>query len=119
MILNQLSIFFKFSIAFGMINFCVSLPHELDLLTNLLRKINMTALASAARDLNVSGKLAGMDVSTISTETILSDGDLTREMHHLLFEVHVMDGSLVCPESGRKFPVKDGIPNMLLHEDEI
>jgi hypothetical protein len=26
---------------------------------------------------------------------------------------------LVCPETGRKFPVNKGIPNMLLHEDEV
>ena len=25
----------------------------------------------------------------------------------------------VCPETGRKFPVADGIPNMLLNEDEV
>ena len=27
-------------------------------------------------------------------------------------------GDLVCPETGRRFPVSDGIPNMLLNEDE-
>jgi hypothetical protein len=26
---------------------------------------------------------------------------------------------LTCPETGRKFPVTKGIPNMLLHEDEV
>ena len=34
-------------------------------------------------------------------------------------QVEVMNGSLVCPETGRKFPVTDGIPNMLLNEDEV
>lgn len=28
-----------------------------------------------------------------------------------------MEGELVCPETGRKFPVRQGVPNMLLHED--
>ena len=62
---------------------------------------------------------------------------LLSELHHLLFEVHVIEGFLICPESGnpkpissvaifmidiyagRKFPIHDGIPNMLLHEDEV
>jgi multifunctional methyltransferase subunit TRM112 len=33
--------------------------------------------------------------------------------------VHVLEGDLVCPESARKFPIKNGIPNMLLNQDEI
>lgn len=32
-------------------------------------------------------------------------------------EVHLLEGELVCPETGRKFPVRQGVPNMLLHED--
>jgi multifunctional methyltransferase subunit TRM112 len=31
----------------------------------------------------------------------------------------VEEGTLVCPESGRKFPINKGIPNMLLNEDEV
>lgn len=34
-------------------------------------------------------------------------------------QVEVMEGNLVCPESGRKFPINNGIPNMLLNEDEV
>lgn len=34
-------------------------------------------------------------------------------------QVEVMNGELVCPETGRKFPVTDGIPNMLANEDEV
>jgi multifunctional methyltransferase subunit TRM112 len=42
-----------------------------------------------------------------------------KEIHHILFEIHIQNGFLICPESNRKFPIKDGIPNMLLHEDEV
>lgn len=34
-------------------------------------------------------------------------------------QVEVIDGDLVCPETGRKFPINAGIPNMLLNEDEV
>ena len=37
----------------------------------------------------------------------------------MLLEIEVINGDLVCPETGRKFPVSDGIPNMLLNEDEV
>jgi multifunctional methyltransferase subunit TRM112 len=42
-----------------------------------------------------------------------------QELHHLLFEFHIINGTLICPTTGREFLVRDGIPNMLLHEDEI
>jgi uncharacterized protein YbaR (Trm112 family) len=40
-------------------------------------------------------------------------------VHKLLLDVHVLEGALVCPETGRRFPINEGIPNMLLHEDEV
>lgn len=43
--------------------------------------------------------------------------DFLRKVHHALMEVHLIEGELVCPETGRKFPVRQGVPNMLLHED--
>lgn len=33
-------------------------------------------------------------------------------------QLHVEEGQLICPESGRRFPIQKGIPNMLLNEDE-
>ncbi|XP_065830367.1 multifunctional methyltransferase subunit TRM112-like protein [Oscarella lobularis] len=39
--------------------------------------------------------------------------------HHALLEVEVIEGSLQCPESGREYPINNGIPNMLLNEDEV
>lgn len=57
------------------------------------------------------------------------DGDVTQQrpqqqeweanLHKVLFDVHLIHGTLVCPGTQRRFPVKDAIPNMLLHADEI
>ena len=47
------------------------------------------------------------------------DVDFLRRAHHILLEVEVISGDLVCPETSRKFPVTDGVPNMLLNEDEV
>uniref|UniRef100_A0A8C9N363 Uncharacterized protein n=1 Tax=Serinus canaria TaxID=9135 RepID=A0A8C9N363_SERCA len=35
---------------------------------------------------------------------------------HLLVEV--LEGSLQCPDSGRRFPISRGVPNLLLSEDD-
>ena len=48
-----------------------------------------------------------------------ADANFMQALHCVLLELHVLEGSLVCPESGRVFPVSDGIPNMLLNEDEV
>jgi len=48
----------------------------------------------------------------------LEEGVL-EELHKVVFDLHVMSGYLLCPDTSRKFPVSDGIPNMILHEDEI
>ena len=47
-----------------------------------------------------------------------SDEDFLRTFHHILLEVQVEEGALVCPETGRRFPISKGIPNLLLNEDE-
>lgn len=48
-----------------------------------------------------------------------ADEDTMKKVHHALLEVEVVKGDLVCPETGRKFPINQGIPNMLCNEDEI
>jgi len=37
----------------------------------------------------------------------------------LLFKIDIVEGNLVCMETQRKFPITNGIPNMLLNEDEV
>lgn len=47
------------------------------------------------------------------------DTDFLQKLHHVLLEIDVTEGHLECPETGRKFPIQNGIPNMLLNEDEV
>ena len=42
-----------------------------------------------------------------------------RKFHHALLELQLVEGALVCPETGRKFAVHKGVPNMRLTEDEV
>ncbi len=55
----------------------------------------------------------------IIPESYEQDQEFLKRAHHVLLEIEVINGDLVCPETSRKFPVSDGIPNMLLNEDEI
>ena len=48
-----------------------------------------------------------------------SNEEFLRSTHQVLLEVEVVEGDLQCPETGRKFPITEGIPNMLLREDEV
>ena len=36
----------------------------------------------------------------------------------LPLQIHIINGALVCPNCGRKYPIINGIPNMLLNENE-
>ena len=81
----------------------------------MILRLDWTALRCAARNLNVQDLETYVDV----TEEMKGDESFLRCLHHILFEIHVMEGFLICPETGRKFPIRDGIPNMLLHEDEV
>ena len=47
------------------------------------------------------------------------DEEVLRKVHEAHCDVHVVEGCLVCPKSGRRFPINNGIPNLLLHEDEL
>lgn len=59
------------------------------------------------------------DIPAVQPENIGDNEALLQKLHHLLFEIDVLEGQLECPETGRVFPITDGIPNMLLNEDEV
>lgn len=46
-----------------------------------------------------------------------SDDAFLRALHHVLFDIHVIEGRLVCKESGQVFPIENGRANMMIPED--
>ncbi len=83
---------------------------------NLSNRINWNALRQACKNLNLTDLDEIGDFDSASADVSI---DSLRVLHHVLFEIHIIEGELICPDSGRKFPIKEGIPNMLLHEDEL
>mmetsp|Transcript_19569 Transcript_19569/g.41903 ORF Transcript_19569/g.41903 Transcript_19569/m.41903 type:complete len:134 (-) Transcript_19569:368-769(-) len=99
-------------------------PVDREFLLNLLPKVNYPALRSAVRQLaphcdpplpEIPDELDASDAE--GNENL--DDAVVANLHRALFDVYLVEGWLVCPDTGRKFPVKDCIPNMILHEDEI
>lgn len=91
----------------------VASDFHVEFVRKMLGKIDWAAFLAGAKALNVAEGIP----EEIDTET--ADEEVLRKVHHALLEVHVKKGKLVCPESGREFNIIDGIPNMLLREDEV
>lgn len=59
------------------------------------------------------------DLPPTLAENYATDNDFLQKLHHVLMEIDIVEGNLECPETGRLFPISEGIPNMLLNEDEV
>jgi multifunctional methyltransferase subunit TRM112 len=62
-----------------------------------------------------------MGISTLPstlTESLSEDPAFLQALYHILMNVHLTKGMLTCPVTGREFPVTDGVPNMMLQEEE-
>lgn len=46
------------------------------------------------------------------SETIQKDDKFLKKMHKVLLEYDVEEGSLICPETGHKFKISKGIPDI-------
>lgn len=51
-------------------------------------------------------------------ETPISE-ELGQALHAILFETYIKNGLMTCEGCGHVYQIKDGIPNMLLAEDEV
>jgi multifunctional methyltransferase subunit TRM112 len=115
-----------------------------NLVRKVLPKLNYPGLVAAINDIRNSNNASSNSMSE-ENKTIFADApdiplecplqqqnseeednnnnniseSVLKALHFFLFDVHVVQGCLICPDTGRRFPIKDGIPNMILHEDEV
>lgn len=54
----------------------------------------------------------------VLTEDLAQDNDFLIALYYVLMNVHLVQGVLTCPITGRDFPVTNEIPNMILEEEE-
>ncbi|XP_077988776.1 multifunctional methyltransferase subunit TRM112-like protein [Glandiceps talaboti] len=85
-----------------------------EFISRMIPKLDWDVLYKAAESIGHLGSLPPQPVTDYD-----SNEDFLKEAHRVMMEVEIIEGHLVCPESGRKFPVANGTPNMLLNEDEV
>ena len=86
----------------------------------LVRSCRAGAVVAPFRAHTVAQEVLGLPglPQEVQPEMLQSDTFL-KALHHVLLEVHVEEGALICPESGHRFAITSGIPNMLLDEDKV
>ncbi|KAG2379246.1 hypothetical protein C9374_007385 [Naegleria lovaniensis] len=86
-----------------------------EFILNVLQRIDYDALKSAASNLSIEG------LPDTLPENVGENEAAMKSLHKLLLELQVKNGELVCtnPSCGRRYPIKDRIPNMVLRDDEV
>ncbi|KAL7711712.1 Trm112p-like protein [Entamoeba marina] len=89
-------------------------PLNADFLISLVNneRINWDGLVKGAADV-------GLLVPPTLPPTFQNDQQFLQALHDVLIDFHIVDGELVCPCCGRKYLITNGIPNMLLSEQEF
>ncbi|KAG8680559.1 hypothetical protein FRC08_016206 [Ceratobasidium sp. 394] len=82
-------------------------------LTKFMPRLDWGALVSTARELG-DDSLPEMQPAAGTEED-----EFLRKLHHVLLEIHVEEGAMICPNCQHSYMIMQGIPNMLLAEHEI
>jgi multifunctional methyltransferase subunit TRM112 len=82
-------------------------------LRGFMPKIEWKALVSSAR------QLGDISLPEEPPEIGAESEELLKKLHHVLLEIHVEEGEMICPNCRHVYRISSGIPNMLLAEHEI
>ncbi|KAF9814265.1 hypothetical protein IEO21_05204 [Rhodonia placenta] len=85
--------------------------YNAEFLRGFISRIEWPALVDAARQLG--------DTSLPNEPPEMMDDDFLQKLHHVLLEIHIEEGAMICPNCAHVYPISNGIPNMLLAEHEI
>nr|DAD30502.1 TPA_asm: hypothetical protein HUJ06_009353 [Nelumbo nucifera] len=78
-----------------------------EFLRNIFPKSEWKALVNATRSMGYAQLPDEVDSPMLDSE------DFLKKFHHTLLELHLEEGFLICPETGRRFPINKGILNSL------
>lgn len=85
-----------------------------EFIARMIPRLNWEAVRSSAQVIGCAEQLP-VDVP----EDAAANEEFLQQLHHVLLEVDITEGTMECPETGRQFPIQNGIPNMLLEECEV
>ena len=88
-------------------------PCNATFIASVLQTLDWPAVCQAATQLGLGA------LPTELTDELVQDEAFLAALHHILMDVHVTEGMLVCPESGHQFPIANGTPNMILPEELV
>lgn len=94
----------------------VEAEYNAEFLTKLLPRLDWPTMCAGA---DMVGSKNELPAELNEQHTSGADEAFLKKLHHILLEIDILEGHLECPETGRQFPISNGIPNMLLNEDEV
>ncbi|XP_022953413.1 multifunctional methyltransferase subunit TRM112-like protein At1g22270 isoform X1 [Cucurbita moschata] len=77
-----------------------------DFLKNMFSKIEWKPLVDASRTMGYA------ELPEEAESLMLDSHDFLQRFHHALLELHLEEGALICPETGRRFPVNKVDPTL-------
>jgi multifunctional methyltransferase subunit TRM112 len=78
-----------------------------DFIKHILPSLNWEHVLVAARAVNLAG------MPDAFSKELLEDNDFVEAVHRLLLDIHILSGSLICQETGKRFPIEKGQPDMM------
>jgi multifunctional methyltransferase subunit TRM112 len=90
----------------------ISIDYNEELVKKFLRKVDYKGLIQGAKDINANIKY---DFSSLNTEDF-SKEEVLQNLHTLMFETVLVEGVLQCEGCGLKYPVNNGIADMVLND---
>ena len=87
---------------------------DLERIQKLYDKQDKRALTQYCKDLNIFK----YDFTTVDDATKKQD-EFWQYVHHIINETIINEGILICPNCSREYPIKNGIINMVLQDDEM
>jgi len=85
---------------------------NVDFLKRFMPKLEWSALVETARELGDASLPAQPPEVGEESNTELYDAFFPA-LHHVLLEIHIEEGSMVCPNCQHVYPIANGIPNMV------
>ena len=80
---------------------------DVEFIKHIIPSLDWRALQKCAKAVNVEG------LPEIFEIELLNDEDFLNFIHNLLLDIHIIKGELICPDTARKFPIINSIPNMM------
>ena len=87
---------------------------DIERIQKLFDKQDKRGLNQYCKDLNIFK----YDFTTVD-DALKKQNEFWEYVHHVLNETMVHEGILICPNCGREYPIKEGIINMVLQDDEM